>query len=83
LNHSHSFSIGDQRHFWRPFGYVASLSYNKTDNFYQMQSKDMAVDSNIVNAGLNKQMYLTGASRESFGVLWWNFCYLASLNPPV
>ena len=36
FNHSHSFSIGNQTFLkGRPFGYVASLSYNNTKNFYE------------------------------------------------
>lgn len=85
FNHSHSFTVGDQKSlFGRPFGYVAGLSYNKTDNFYQDAIEGRwQLTSNINQSnGLNKQLYLTGdqASRE---VLWGalvNFSYLASLN---
>lgn len=36
FNHSHSFSIGNQTFLkGRPFGYVASLSYSNTKNFYE------------------------------------------------
>ena len=85
LNHSHTFSIGDQKTlFGRPFGYVAGLSYRKTDNFNEDAIEGRwQLTSNIDQSnGLNKQMYLNGsqASRE---VLWGalvNFSYLASLN---
>lgn len=36
FDHSHSFSIGNQTFLkGRPFGYLASLSYNNTKNFYE------------------------------------------------
>ncbi len=81
LNHSHAFTIGDQKKLGgKPFGYVVGLSYNKTDNFYEnaVEGRWQLVSNIDQSNGLNNQVYLQGdqASRE---VLWGglvNFSWL-------
>ncbi|MBP8073702.1 MAG: carboxypeptidase regulatory-like domain-containing protein [Bacteroidia bacterium] len=85
LNHSHAFTIGDQKKLGgKPFGYVVGLSYNKTDNFFEnaVEGRWQLVSNIDQSNGLNNQIYLTGdqASRE---VLWGglvNFSWLPSVN---
>lgn len=85
INHSHSFSIGDQKTlFGKPFGYVASLSYNNTKTMRTDDTEGRWQLVNHVDASndLNNLSYLRGrtSSREIlFGGLV-NFSYMPSVD---
>lgn len=83
LNHSHAFSIGDQKTlFGKPFGYLASLSYRNNQKFYEdaMEGRFKLVGQNSTD--LNTESFYNGqtAIRE---VLWGglvNLSWLPGLN---
>lgn len=85
LNHSHSFTIGNQKPLLgKPFGYIASLSYASNQTVYEDYEQGRWVLSDNVDqtTQLSPQVTLSGinAIRE---VLWGglvNLSYLPHLN---
>lgn len=83
LNQSHSFSIGDQKKLLgKPFGYLASLSYNNTKNFYEDAQEGRWKLTGTNSEDLNMESFYRGqtAIRE---VLWGalaNLSWLPHIN---
>ncbi len=87
FDHSHSFSIGNQVLLkGRPFGFLASVSYNNTKSFYEDGSFarwGIVGDSTGAVLNPNRELNDTRATRE---VLWGglaNFSYLVSKNSQI
>lgn len=87
FDHSHSFSIGNQVMVkGRPFGFLASLSYNNNKSFYEngtFARWGIVGDSTGAVLNPNRQLNDTRATRE---VLWGglaNFSYLVSKNSQI
>ncbi len=87
FDHSHSFSIGNQVLLkGRPFGFLASVSYNNTKGFYEngaFARWGIVGDSTGAVLNPNRELNDTRATRE---VLWGglaNFSYLVSKNSQV
>lgn len=83
LNHSHSFSIGDQKKLLgKPFGYLASISYNNKKSFFENAVEGRWQRTGNSGNDLNNLRYYTGqtATRD---ILWGslvNFSWLPALN---
>lgn len=85
FNHSHSFSIGNQKPIGgRPFGYLASFSYNNSNSFYENgTAARWKLTSNIDQTdGLTRLLEFSDV-RATNEVLWGglvNLSYMPSSN---
>lgn len=87
LDHSHSFSIGNQVMLkGRPFGFLASMSYNNNKGFYNngtFARWDIVGDSTGAVLNPNRQLNDTRATREVLMGGLLNMSYLVSENSQI